>query len=202
MAVSRVDAGSTTLAILAGGRGERMGGIDKGLVPIAGRALVGHVLDALRGQGMETVLIVANRSHEAYARHAPVIADAEPAFRGPLAGIAAALAVCTTPWLLSVPVDCPDPPPDLVARFAAAARSGRAAPALVAHDGERRQPLFALYRRTLAADAAAAAGNSLGVHAWQQHIGAREVDFAAVRAHFANLNTPAALAAHAEKHDD
>lgn len=192
-----VDVQATTAAILAGGRGERMGGVDKGLLDIGGQSLVERVLAALRGQDIDNVLIVANRSHDEYARLAPVIADAEPAFRGPLAGIAAALAACTTPWLLSVPVDCPAPPPDLFARLAAAARRDAGAAAFVAHDGERRQPLFALYRCTLASEAAAAAAENLGVHAWQANIGARELDFADARAHFANLNTPAELAAHA-----
>lgn len=198
--MTRVDARTTTLAILAGGRGERMGGVDKGLLAIRGAALVGHVLDAFRAQGLEIALIVANRSHPDYRMHAPVIADAGPAFRGPLAGLAAALGACTTPWVLSVPVDCPDPPTMLFARLAAAA-SDNVAAAFVAHDGERRQPLFALYRRTLAADAATAAAASVGVHAWQDRIGAREVDFGDAQRAFANLNTPAELAAHAEKHD-
>lgn len=110
-----VDAQTTTAAILAGGRAERMGGVDKGLLRLGGQLLVERVLTALRAQGIGTWLIVANRSHEIYARYAPVVADAEPGFRGPLAGVAAALTACTTPWLLSVPVDCPDPPPELFA---------------------------------------------------------------------------------------
>lgn len=198
--MAQVDARATTVAILAGGRGERMGGVDKGLVRIGASHLVERVLAGLRGQGLERALIVANRSHEVYARHATVIADAEPGFRGPLAGVAAALGACATPWLLSVPVDCPDPPPMLFARLAAAACSGDA-DAFVAHDGERRQPLFALYRQALAGDAADAAAAGTGVHAWQERIGALEVDFADVRARFANLNTASELAAHAENHD-
>ncbi|MBX3693376.1 molybdenum cofactor guanylyltransferase MobA [Dokdonella sp.] len=197
-----VDVQATTAAILAGGRGERMGGVDKGLLEVDGQRLAERVLAALRGQGIDNVLIVANRSHDEYARLAPVVADAGPAFRGPLAGIAAALAVCATPWLLSVPVDCPTLPPDLFARLATAARSGAGAAVFVAHDGERRQPLFALYRRTLADEAVAALAANLGVHAWQVRIGACEVDFADMRAHFANLNTPAELAAHAGKNHD
>lgn len=197
--MSPIDARVTTVAILAGGRGERMGGVDKGLVRVGATPLVARVLAVLRGQGLEQAMIVANRSHADYARHAEVIADAAPAFRGPLAGVAAALGACSTPWLLSVPVDCADPPPMLFARLAVAAREHDAA-AFVAHDGERRQPLFALYRKTLAADAATAAAASVGVQAWQDRIGAREVDFADARGRFANLNTPAELAAHAGKH--
>ena len=188
---------SITLAILAGGRAERMGGLDKGLQPLRGRTLVACVDDALRGQGLHHVLIVANRSHEAYLRIAPTISDALPGQRGPLAGIAAALAACATHWLLTVPVDCPDPPPDLVARLHEARVAARNAVA-VAHDGERRQPLFALYDRELAAEAACAAQGGLGVAAWQDRLGATAVDFTDRRAHFANLNTLAELAAYAE----
>ncbi|MBN8480088.1 MAG: NTP transferase domain-containing protein, partial [Xanthomonadales bacterium] len=108
--MSPIDARVTTVAILAGGRGERMGGVDKGLVRVGATPLVARVLAVLRGQGLEQAMIVANRSHADYARHAEVIADAAPAFRGPLAGVAAALGACSTPWLLSVPVDCADPP--------------------------------------------------------------------------------------------
>ena len=198
--MAEVDARATTVAILAGGRGERMGGVDKGLLRIGSTCLVERVIAELRRQGIERALIVANRSHDAYARHATVIADAEPGFRGPMAGVAAARDACATRWLLSVPVDCPDPPPMLFARLAAAARSGEAG-AFVAHDGERRQPLFALYRQTLAGDAAEAAVAGIGVHAWQEGIGAHEVDFGDASCRFANLNTPAELAAHAQNHD-
>ena len=76
--------------ILAGGRGTRMGGADKGLLELAGRPLVAHLLEALRPQ-VATVLISANRNTEVYARFgATVVPDPWPDFRGPLAGIAAA----------------------------------------------------------------------------------------------------------------
>ncbi len=197
---NRPDAAAITVAILAGGRGERMGGVDKGLLPLHGRVLVEWVLDALAGQGIERRLIVANRSFDAYARRAPTIGDTLPGQPGPLAGIAAALAACTSPWLLSVPVDCPAPPPDLVARLGAAMRDGMHA-AVVADDGEHRQPLFALYARTLAESAAAGAAAGLGVWAWQDTIPARVLDFSDRRAHFANLNTRAELDAYLENGD-
>ncbi len=56
-----VDVQATTAAILAGGRGERMGGVDKGLLEVDGQRLAERVLAALRGQGIDNVLIVANR---------------------------------------------------------------------------------------------------------------------------------------------
>lgn len=192
-----MDAPLLTIAILAGGAASRLGGRDKGLVPLGGRALVDHVLDAARAMHAGPVerLVVANRNLGEYALRARTISDAIPGQRGPLAGIAAALAACATPWLLTLPVDCPDPPADLHARLAHAA-TRHAVAALVAHDGERRQPLFALYRRELAGAAAASAARGQGVARWQDAIGARDVDFADGCRQFHNLNTPEDFAAH------
>lgn len=182
-----------TAAILAGGAGTRLGGRDKGLEPLDGLLLVEHVIGALRD--VDAVLIVANRNHDAYACHARTIADATTERRGPLAGIAAACAACETPWLLTVPVDCPQPPVDLVARLLPAALAA-AVPAAVAHDGTTRQPLFAVYRRELAESAARAAEAGQGVWAWQDAIGAHELDFSDCQQQFHNLNTPDDFAAH------
>jgi molybdopterin-guanine dinucleotide biosynthesis protein A len=145
------------------------------------------------------ILIVANRHHDAYARHARTISDLVPGFQGPLAGISAALTACATPWLLTLPVDCPQPPPDLAARLLAGASQRRAA-ACVAHDGQRRQPLFAVYRRELADSAAAGLTAEQGVSWWQDSIGVNELDFADRRRQFRNLNTPEDFAAHAAEH--
>lgn len=192
-----MDAPPLTIAILAGGAARRLGGRDKGLVLLDGRALIDHVLDAAGAMhaGPVELLIVANRNLDDYARRARTLTDVIAGHRGPLAGIAAALAACATPWLLTLPVDCPDPPVELPARLAHAS-ARHAADALVAHDGERRQPLFALYRRELAAAAAIAAEEGQGVAHWQGAIGAREVDFSDCRRQFHNLNTPEDLVAH------
>lgn len=188
-----------TVAILAGGAASRLDGRDKGLQPLQGRPLVAWVVDALREAAAPALLIVANRHHGDYARYAPTIADLVPGFRGPLAGVAAALAACQTPLLLTVPVDCPDPPRELARRFTEAMRAGPAN-AIVAHDGERRQPLFALYRRELATSAADAAQAGQGVWAWQASIGARELDFSDRQRQFRNLNTFEDFAAYAAEH--
>ena len=64
-----------TGVILAGGRGSRLGGVDKGLVPLHGRPLIEHVIDALRPQ-VGALLISANRNHDIYASYGyPVVAD-------------------------------------------------------------------------------------------------------------------------------
>ena len=176
-----------TAAILAGGAGTRLGGRDKGLEPLDGLLLVEHVIGALRD--VDAVLIVANRNHDAYACHARTIADATTKRRGPLAGIAVACAACATPWLLTVPVDCPDPPEELGSRLLAAAIAGGSTLA-VAHDGERAQPLFAIYHRTLAESCSDALVRDMPVWRWQRDAGAAVVDFSDRAARFVNLNTP------------
>jgi molybdopterin-guanine dinucleotide biosynthesis protein A len=188
-----------TVAILAGGAASRLQGRDKGLEPLLGRPLVEWVIEAVATAHAAHTLIVANRNPGSYARFAPVVADPLAGFRGPLAGVAAALAAAATPWLMTVPVDCPRPPADLAAHLYAAAQE-HSADAVVAHDGARRQPLFAIYRRDLASSAAAAAERGWGVQQWQTSIGARELDFADRRAQFRNLNTPEEFAAYAAEH--
>jgi len=147
-APSAYDSADVTAAILAGGEGVRVGGQDKGLLPLAGEPLIARATGAMRPQA-GTLLICANRHAETYAAFGAVVADALAGYAGPLAGISAALAVCTTPWLLTVPVDCPDPPAELGSRLVAAAIA-KGTSLAVAHDGERAQPLFAIYRRALA----------------------------------------------------
>ena len=195
------DHADITVAILAGGRAERLAGADKGLHELDGRPLIESVLDALRLQDVSRLLIVANRNPERYAHYATTINDSIPDYRGPMAGIAAALAACSTRWMLSVPVDCPQPPVDLLARLLAAACSDDAC-AIVAHDGERRQPLFAIYTRELASSAAQAALEGQGVWQWQDSRRARELDFSDQRAHFCNLNTTAEFVAYAQRGRD
>ncbi|HEY0230787.1 MAG TPA: molybdenum cofactor guanylyltransferase MobA [Dokdonella sp.] len=194
---------ATTVAILAGGAATRLDGRDKGLQPLGGRPLIGWVVDALRAMCGDTpfagILIVANRHVDEYAAYAATIRDDADGFRGPLAGVAAALRHCGSDWLLTLPVDCPRPPVDLHARLFAAARQCEST-AVVAHDGERRQPLFALYRRELAGSAAAAVESGQGVWQWQASIGARELDFSDRHRQFQNLNTPQEFAAYAAEH--
>lgn len=182
------DPATITAAILAGGEGRRVGGEDKGLLPLSGRPIVAHVIAALRGQ-VGSIVICANRNADRYAGFAPVVADTTTGFRGPLAGIAAALRACKSEWLLTVPVDCPQPPRDLAVRLHDAALVENRDVA-AAFDGMRVQPLFALYHRTLAADAGAALKNDLAVIRWQQGLYRALADFSTRPQEFCNLNTP------------
>jgi molybdenum cofactor guanylyltransferase len=176
-----------TIAILAGGQGSRAGGVDKGLQEIVGRPLIAWSLETLAPQG-SAILICANRNIATYGAFAKVLPDSGKKFRGPLAGIASALAACRTEYLLTAPVDCPIPPADVAARLFKALQSSGAR-ATVAHDGEHRQPLFALYARELAGSAAIALAAGDAVWKWQDSAGAIEVDFSDSIQRFANLNT-------------
>lgn len=107
--------------ILAGGRGSRMGGVDKGLQNHLGIPLALHALLRLQPQVGE-VMINANRNLAAYeSMGVPVWPDAWSDYPGPLAGMLAGLEHCTTPWLVTVPCDAPLFPEDLVTRLASAA---------------------------------------------------------------------------------
>ena len=181
------DPASVTAAVLAGGAGSRLGGHDKGLQLLGNKPLVAHVVEALSGQ-VASILICINRNDAAYATYGLLVRDAEFGFRGPLAGIAAALQASASAWLLTVPVDCPRPPPDLASRLHSALCT-RPEGVAVVHDGTRREPLFALYRRGHAAAAAAALQRDLPVRRWQDEIGAVEVGFADAADRFGNLNT-------------
>jgi molybdopterin-guanine dinucleotide biosynthesis protein A len=138
-----------TGVVLAGGRGSRMGGADKGLQPYRGVALVRHALDRLASQ-VGALLINANRNLDAYAAFGvPLCPDRLPDFAGPLAGWHAALGACTTPFLLTVPCDSPLFPLDLAARLGdALAESGKPIAMAAAPEGEsaRTQPVFCLMR--------------------------------------------------------
>jgi len=203
-----MEAPALTIAILAGGAASRLGGRDKGLEPVGSRPLIEWVLDycvelvagdAGSQQPARDVelLIIANRNLEDYARYAPVRTDVVPGFRGPLAGIASALGAATATRVLTLPVDCPAPPKDLWTRLLAA-MDGTQARGVVAHDGERRQPLFALYARGLAESARDGVAAGQGAWEWQDSIGAVEVDFSDRRQQFHNLNTPEDFAAYAD----
>jgi molybdopterin-guanine dinucleotide biosynthesis protein A len=182
-----------TGAVLAGGRGLRMGGLDKGLLDYRGKPLIQWALAALRPQ-VGPLLVVANRNHAAYARHCPhVYADDLPDFPGPLAGMLTALRHAPTELVLCVPVDVPALPADLAQRLRDAWLSGDA-PGCSVFDGERAQPLVCLLHRRLAPSLQRALAQGMRkVREWQAQEGLTVVDFSDARAGFANLNTPAQL---------
>jgi len=139
--------------VLAGGRGSRMGGVDKGLQDHRGMPLALHALRRLQPQ-VGTAMLSANRNLPDYeAMGVPVWSDSIEGYAGPLAGLLTGLEHARTDWLVTVPCDTPDFPPDLVDRLAeaAAAQGAEIAMAATHEDGElRAQPVFCLLRASLA----------------------------------------------------
>jgi molybdopterin-guanine dinucleotide biosynthesis protein A len=144
--------------VLAGGRGMRMGGVDKGLQNFNGMPLALHALLRLSPQ-VGQMMINANRNLAAYESFGvPVWPDGLADYAGPLAGFLTGLERCETPWLLTVPCDTPLFPPDLALRLADAAAADGAEIAMVnapEPDGRggaialRPQPVFCLLQTTL-----------------------------------------------------
>jgi molybdopterin-guanine dinucleotide biosynthesis protein A len=168
-----------------------MGGQDKGwLNDDRGVPLIQRVIDALPST-LARVVISANRSQDRYRRLATeVLEDGYPGNQGPLAGILAALQAIPEPYLLVLPCDSAYPPTDLLARLARAWDPETRIAA--AHDGERLQPLFSLWRATERDPLAAyLAAGERRVDRYLARRGAVEVNFADNRSAFANLNTVA-----------
>jgi molybdopterin-guanine dinucleotide biosynthesis protein A len=189
---------TVTGVVLAGGQGRRMSadgsGTDKGLQPLRGRPLVAHAIERLAPQ-VDALLINANRHLDTYRTFGwPVVSDAIAGYAGPLAGLASALRVASTDWVITVPCDSPLLPADLLVRMAAAARSS-AARVAVARTSEGEQPVFLLVERSLAGDLESWLGaGGRRIDAWYRRLAPAFADFPDARA-FCNVNTPADLAA-------
>jgi molybdopterin-guanine dinucleotide biosynthesis protein A len=186
-------ADAITGLVLAGGRGARLGGVDKGLQPWGGRPLAAHAVDRLAAQVRE-VMVSANRHPAAYAALAGrVLADAEAGFPGPLAGILEGLRAARTPWLAVVPCDAPRLPADLVARLAAGLGGARGAVARrPGADGRPRlEPVCCLLATALADDLAGflAAGERKAAAWIARHAAPVDFDRPDDARAFANFNT-------------
>jgi molybdenum cofactor guanylyltransferase len=190
------DLSNITGLLLAGGRGSRMGGVDKGMQPFRGEPLALHVLRRLAPQ-TGAMLISANRSTDDYTQlgdafNARVIADSHVDYPGPLAGIAAALRAAETEFVLTAPCDAPFTDPQLGAMLMQALLASKtdiAYAATTERDGERiAHPVFALLRTSLADDLDAwLDAGERKVRAWYVRHRAAEVPFADDRA-FYNIN--------------
>ena len=138
--------------VLAGGRGSRMGGVDKGLQNHHGVPLALHALLRLQPQVGEA-MINANRNLGAYeSMGVPVWPDAQGDFPGPLAGVLVGLERCETPYLVTVPCDTPNFPLDLVERLARGLQAEGAELAMAAtreHGEVVAQPVFCLLKSEL-----------------------------------------------------
>lgn len=197
-----IPAARITLGILAGGRGSRLGGIDKAWIERDG---VPQVLRWQRRFGAETgaMLVSANRDLSRYPQaglHA--VADRIEADVGPIAGLDALLAACRTPWLLTLPVDLVGVNDCLLPSLC----SGRSENGAFAIDDDGPQPLVALWHVEAASRAVARAieHGETAIHSLQTRLRMTGVRLAGVR--FGNLNTiddlrAAGIASADDRHD-
>lgn len=179
--------------ILAGGRGSRMGGVDKGLQQHAGLPLAMHALLRL-GPQVGHVMINANRNLGAYESFGvPVWPDATSDHAGPLAGFLAGLERCETDYLVTVPCDTPHFPDDLVGRLAAGLVSEGADLAMATTDdgtGPQLQPVFCLMKTSLLESLVRfTQSGQRKIDRWTAQHRCANVPFSDARAFF-NANTP------------
>lgn len=179
--------------ILAGGRGQRLGGHDKGLVPLHDRPLIAHVAERLSPQ-VATMLISANRNPAHYARFGQVIADPVPGFAGPLAGLLAGLDHCAGEWLLVVPCDALGLPLDLGDQLMNAATDARAHAAYAVIGEDALYPCCLLHRDLRPRLETWLHGEQRAVRHWLHAEGAVAVPVRGWRADIFNLNTADDLA--------
>ncbi|MHA7725208.1 molybdenum cofactor guanylyltransferase [Corynebacterium hesseae] len=125
--------------VLAGGRGQRMGGVDKASVRLAGERLIDRLLRQLP-YGAPVAVV------SPYRLGMPQVCES-PLFGGPAAGIAAghaALVSSSEPTTAIFAVDAPDSP-RILPVLEQALESSDADAAVATLDG-RLQPLCALWR--------------------------------------------------------
>jgi molybdopterin-guanine dinucleotide biosynthesis protein A len=194
-----ITANQITGLILAGGRAQRMGGIDKGFILFHGKPLIESAIDRLKPQ-VSTILINANRSITKYSHYGyPVLLDETPDFSGPLAGFSVGLKHCKTPYLLTSPCDSPLFPIDLAEKMANELEEKNLelvyASTKEANEKIWAQPVFCLMKTTLQAslDAFLSKGD-LKIDRWFKGLRSGTVVFDSAQA-FANVNTPEELAA-------
>ncbi len=182
-----------TALIIAGGRGSRMGSVDKGLQLFKGKPMVAHVLERLSPQ-VDEVIINANRSIEQYAAFGHrVVPDAIDGFAGPLAGLHVGMTQATTTLLATVPCDSPFLPLDLVTRLHTAMELGNVDLA-VAKTYDQAHPVFCLVKRDLEPHLREfLASGQRKIDKWYATLRVVEVQFDDQESAFANINTEAEL---------
>ncbi|MCY1222223.1 Molybdenum cofactor guanylyltransferase [compost metagenome] len=134
-----------SVLLLSGGRGQRLGGLDKGLVEWRGRPLIAWLHEQVR-PFTDDLIISCNRNADRYAAWADqLVQDDSPDYPGPLAGIRAGLAVARHEQVLILPCDAPRVDAALIVDLLAAACDR---PVMV-RQGEFWEPLFCVLPRAV-----------------------------------------------------
>ncbi|MGN8345556.1 molybdenum cofactor guanylyltransferase MobA [Pseudomonas sp. SMV71] len=140
---------SCSILLLAGGRGQRMGGRDKGLLEWQGEPLIAHLHRQTRAMS-DDLIVSCNRNRDRYAMYADqLVQDDEGDFPGPLAGIRAGLKVARHPYLLVLPCDVPQIDANLLDGMRRTASEHPDRPLMVRH-GEHWEPLICIIPLVLA----------------------------------------------------
>jgi molybdopterin-guanine dinucleotide biosynthesis protein A len=184
--------------ILAGGKGKRMGNQDKGLIMLANRPLIAHVISAFSPQ-VDSISISANQNISDYQSFGyGVFEDSIGDFAGPLAGLYSALLEVNklangSNALVVVPCDAPLLSKDLVSRLVDAVGDSNPL-AVIPHDGTRLQPLFGLYSlKALGSLEAFLNSGQRKVGIWVESLSPQVVDFSDQPDAFLNINSPEEL---------
>lgn len=179
-----------TVVILAGGKGRRMGGQDKGLISYKNVALIKHVIDSI-SQQTSKILINANRNQQQYARFGfPVIEDTLSDYQGPLAGFFAAMSAAETRYILTLPCDGPIIVNNYLSSMLQSMNSDNKELA-IASDGDRMQPVYALIPVALKTSLNQfLAEGERKIDRWYQRHSYSLVEFSEESGLFTNMNTP------------
>jgi molybdopterin-guanine dinucleotide biosynthesis protein A len=184
--------------ILAGGQARRMGGGDKGLLPLGSSTILGHVIDRLAPQ-VAGLALNANGEQDRFASFGlPVVSDSIDGFAGPLAGVLAGLdwaAARGADHIVTAAADTPFFPADLVPRLLMAAED-QGHPIALARTDNGRHPTFGLWPVALREDLRIALTEGVRkVVQWTDKHGTAMADFPTGRFDpFFNVNTPEDLA--------
>lgn len=180
---------SVAAVVLAGGAATRMQGADKGLVSFKDQTLVEAVIDRIRPQ-VDELVISANRNIETYRKLGyPVVTDAISGYPGPLTGIAAALDVIKSDYLVTVPCDSPYVPTDLVEKLSEAFFTNPSLKCASVISQGLKQPIFMMIKKEMRTSIEAFLGKGeRKVRAWLESEGVAWVEFDDLSA-FDNFNT-------------
>ena len=178
-----------TAVILAGGRGSRLGGQDKGLIDFNGKPLIETILNQIKPQ-VGKILINANRNQAIYEGYGyPVFNDDLSDFQGPLAGFASAMEIAKTSHIITLPCDGPAIAPQYVSRMINSTQR-HSNTIVVAHDGIRMQPIYALVPIGLLKSLQSFLANGdRKVDLWYAKHHCELADFSDTAKSFANINT-------------
>jgi molybdopterin-guanine dinucleotide biosynthesis protein A len=172
--------------ILAGGKGLRAGGVDKGLIPYKDKPLIQHVIDRI-GDQTDEIIISANRNLNIYGQYTDkVITDSFDHYKGPLAGIASCMSHCQYEWSLVTACDMPSLPDDLVARLREKSQNKSIC---IATLNNRHQLAFLVKNDLSASITAQINNNQLKLIQWIESIPHATVSFDDNPDAFLNLNT-------------